>query len=97
MNDNREMAYCAEAKTGKVIYEQRLNRAGQVYASALLAGDRIYYLTRDGKTFVVAAKPTFEELAVNDLRDGSIFNATFAVDGSKLLVRSDKFLYAIGK
>lgn len=95
MNDNREMAYCADAKTGKVIYEQRMNRAGQVYASALLASDRIYYLTRDGKTFVVAAKPTFEELAVNDLSDGSIFNATFAVDGKRLLVRSDKYLYAI--
>jgi outer membrane protein assembly factor BamB len=95
MNDNQEMAFCADAKTGKVIYQQRVNRAGQVYASALLAGDRIYYLTRDGKTFVVAAKPTYEELAVNDLRDGSIFNATFAVDGNRLLVRSDKFLYAI--
>lgn len=97
MNDNQETAYCAEAKTGKVIYQQRMSRAGQVYASALLADDRIYYLTRDGKTFVVAAKPTYEELAVNDLRDGSIFNATFAVDGKRLLVRSDRFLYAIGK
>jgi outer membrane protein assembly factor BamB len=97
MNDNQEIAYCAEAKSGKILYQQRMNRAGQVYASALLAGDRIYYLTRDGKTFVVAAKPKYEELAVNDLRDGSIFNGSFAVDRNRLLVRSDKFLYAIGK
>lgn len=97
MNDNHEIAYCAKAQTGEVVYEQRINRAGQVYASPLLAEGRIYYLTRDGKVFVVAAKPEFEQLAVNDLKDGSLFNGSFAVDGSRLLVRSDKYLYAIGK
>jgi hypothetical protein len=34
-------------------------------------------------------------LAANDLNDRSLFNGSFAVDGSRLLVRSDKFLYAI--
>ncbi len=95
MNDNHEIAYCAKADTGDLAYEKRMNRSGQVYASALLAGDRIYYLTREGRTFVVTAKPTFEELAVNDLKDGSLFNGSFAVDGSRVLIRSDKFLYAI--
>ncbi len=95
MNDNHEIAYCVKADSGELAYEKRMNRSGQVYASTLLAGDRVYYLTRDGRTFVVAAKPTFEELAVNDLKDGSLFNGSFAVDGSRLLIRSDKFLYAI--
>ena len=94
-NDNREVAYCVEAATGKVVYEQRLNRAGQVYASALLAGGRVYYTTRDGKTFVIAAKPKFEELAANSLTDGGLFNASAAVNGKQLLIRSDKFLYCI--
>ncbi len=97
MNDNRETAYCLKADTGAIVYEERLNRAGQVYASALLADGRIYYLTRDGKMFIVAAKPEFEQLAVNDLSDHSLFNGSPAVDGSRLLIRSDKFLYAIGK
>lgn len=97
MNENREIAYCANAQSGEIVYEQRVNRAGQIYASALLAGDRIYYLSRDGRTFVIAAKPEYSELAVNDLKDGSQFNGSFAVDGSRLLVRSDRFLYAIGK
>ena len=47
----------------------RLERAGQFYSSALLAGDRVYYLTRDGRTFIIAARPEFEQLALNDLRD----------------------------
>ncbi len=96
MNDNRETAYCLKADTGAIVYEERLNRAGQVYASALLADGRIYYLTRDGKTFIVAAKPEFEQLAVNDLSDRSLFNGSPSVDGSRLLIRSDKFLYAVG-
>ncbi len=97
MNDNRGVAYCAKAETGDVVYEERLNRAGEVYASALLAEGRVYYLTRDGRAFVLAANPGFEQLAVNDLRDGSIFNGSPAVDGNRLLIRSDKFLYCIGK
>lgn len=97
MHEQRGIAYCAKADSGEVVYEQRLNRAGQVYSSALLADGRLYYLTRNGRTFVLAAKPEFEQLAVNDLRDGSLFNSSPAVDGSRLLIRSDKFLYCIGK
>ena len=97
MNDNLGIAFCAKADSGEIVYEKRMERSGQVYASALLADGRVYYLTREGRTFVVAAKPDFEVLATNDLNDGSIFNGSFAVDGTRLLLRSDKFLYAIGK
>jgi len=96
-NEARETAFCAKADTGEIMYEKRLNRAGQIYSSALLAEGRLYYVSRDGKTFVLAAKPEFEELAVNELRDRSIFNGSPAVDGSRLLIRSDKYLYSIGK
>ena len=97
MHEQRGVAYCAKADTGEVMYEQRLDRAGQVYSSALLADGRLYYVTRDGKTFVLAAKPSFEQLASNDLSDGSLFNGSPSVDGSRLLIRSDKFLYCVGK
>jgi outer membrane protein assembly factor BamB len=96
-HEQRGVAYCAKADTGDVVYEQRLERAGQVYASSLLADGKVYHLTRDGKTFVLAAKPAFEELAANSLNDGSLFNASPAVDGNRLLIRSDKFLYCVGK
>lgn len=97
MHEQRGVAYCAKVDTGEVVYEKRLEQAGQVYASALLADGKLYYLTRDGRTFVLAAKPEFEQLAVNELRDRSVFNGSPAVDGSRLLIRSDKFLYCIGK
>jgi outer membrane protein assembly factor BamB len=97
VNDSRETAYCAKADSGEIVYEQRLERAGQFYASPLLANGKLYYLSRDGKTFVLAAKPEFEQLAVNQLRDRSIFNGSPAVSGNRLLIRSDKFLYCVGK
>lgn len=97
MHEQRGVAYCAVAETGQVVYEQRLEDAGQVYSSALLAGGRVYYLTREGKTFVLSARPEFEQLAVNDLNDGSLFNGSPAVADNQLLIRSDKFLYCLGE
>lgn len=94
-HESREIAYCVKAETGELVYEERLPRAGQFYASALLADGRLYYLTREGKMFVVAAQPEFKQLAVNDLSDGGVFNASPAVAGNRLLLRSDKFLYCV--
>lgn len=97
MHDERGIAFCAKADTGEIVYEQQLARAGQVYASALLADGRLYYLNRNGTTFVLAAKPSFEQIAKNELGDRSIFNGGPIVVGQRLLVRSDKYLYCIGK
>ena len=97
INETDSIAYCVEAASGKIVYEERVPRGGQVYASALLADGRIYHVDRTGRTYVIAAKPKFELLATNDLRDRSMFNATpVAVDG-KLYIRSDKAMYCIGK
>jgi len=93
MHENQGLVFCAEAKTGKIVYQQRVDRADQVYASPLLADGRLHYLTRGGKTFVIAARPEYELIATNDLRDGSVFNASpVAIDG-RLFIRSDKYLY----
>jgi len=101
MHEQRGVAYCAKVETGEVTYEERLERAGQVYASALLADGKVYYLTRDGKVFVLAATPEFKQLAANNMADPSdkslLFNGSPAVDGSRLLIRNDKYLYCIGK
>jgi len=96
-HEQRGNACCAKAATGELVYEQRLEGAGQVYASALLAEGRVYFLNRRGKTFVVAAKPEFQQIAVNDLGDGSIFNGSPVPAENRLLIRSDKFLYCVGK
>jgi outer membrane protein assembly factor BamB len=97
VHDQLGIAFSVQAASGEVVYEERLPRAGQVYSSALLADGKIYCLARNGRTFVLAARPEFEQLAVNDLNDGSLFNGSMAVDGKRLLLRSDTHLYCIGK
>jgi len=97
MNDSAEMAFCVEAKSGNILYEQRVNRAGQVYSSPVLADGKIYYTSRTGKTIVVEAKPEYKELAVNQLDDRSLFHASPAVAGGRLFLRSDRYLYCIGE
>lgn len=96
LHENLGVAYCVEAATGKVVCEERLNGAGQFYASAILADGKLYCIGRAGTVFVLSAKPQLEQLARNELGDRGSFDASPAVDGSRLLIRSDRFLYCIG-
>ncbi len=97
MNDASGTAFCAKATTGEVVYEERVPRAGGVYASSLLADGRIYYVGREGRTYVIAAKPQFELLATNDLGERSEYDSTpVAIDG-RLFIRSSKTLYCLEK
>jgi outer membrane protein assembly factor BamB len=78
-----------------VAYSERVS--GQPYASAVAADGKIYVVTRQSGALVLAAKPKFELLSHNRLDDRSFFNASPAVSGGRLFLRSDKFLYCIGK
>ncbi len=95
-HENDGTLFCVEAKTGRVVYEERLPRAGQFYASPVLADGKLYYTTRGGRTYVVAAKPKFELLATNELGRVGVFNASPAVANGQLFLRADKVLFCIG-
>src|SRR5262249_588584 len=96
MNDNGRMAFCLDAKTGDVAYQERVQ--AEPYASALAADGKVYYVTRRSGTIVLAAEPKFRQLAVNKIEgDATLFNASPAVDHGQLLLRSDQALYRIGK
>jgi outer membrane protein assembly factor BamB len=84
---------CLDAKTGEVHWQERLE--GEYWASPLYANGRIYFLTKEGKANVIAARPVFELLAENKLDGG--FNASPAVVGDDLLLRSFTHLYRIGE
>ncbi len=101
-------ALCIEAKTGKEVFRERVMegaRGGKrrgggkpFYASPVLADGKIYCPSRKNGTFVIAAKPAYELLAKNVIEgDDSQFNATPAVDGGRLYLRSDRALYCIGE
>jgi outer membrane protein assembly factor BamB len=97
-HEEKGMASCVDAKTGAVVYQERLRPTpGRIYASGVLADGRIYYVSRENGTYVVAAKPRFEFLAHNVIEsDKSVFNGTPAIVNGQLLMRSDTYLYCLG-
>lgn len=97
MHESLSIAYCAEAATGKIVYEERVPRAGQIYASPVLADGKIYYFNRQGKAFVVPAKPEFELLATNEVESRATFNSSPAVADDRLYIRTDKAIYCIAE
>ena len=92
-------AICLEARTGKLVYKERLpgvTGGKPFYASVVLAGGHLYATSRRNGTFVVQAAPTFTLLAQNKLADDDTdFNGTPAITGKQLFLRSNRFLYCI--
>jgi outer membrane protein assembly factor BamB len=92
------MANCVKAKDGEKVYAERLKNSGTLYASITIADGKIYAVSRNKGIFVLAAKPKFEVLAHNTFEsDKSVFNGSPAVSNGQLLIRSDKYIYCIGK
>jgi len=99
--DDRAVAHCADAKTGELIYRERLRVSSggrPFYSSMVLAGGHLYAVSRHDGTFVIKAGPEFELVSQNSLpEDSSDFNATPAIANGRLYLRSDRFLYCLGK
>ncbi|MCI0639193.1 MAG: PQQ-binding-like beta-propeller repeat protein [Gemmataceae bacterium] len=91
-------AYCLKLDTGEVVYNERLYSGGNEYVSAVAADGKIFALTRTDGVHVLAAGDKFESLAHNEFAgDKSIFNASPAVSSGRLYIRSNEYLYCIGK
>ena len=93
------VALCLDAKTGQVVYKERLpgvSGAKPFYASVVLADGNLYAVSRRAGAFVIAAKPEFKLIAQNKLAgDDTDFNATPAIAGRQLFLRSNRNLYCI--
>jgi outer membrane protein assembly factor BamB len=87
------IASCLEARSGKVVWVQRLR--GQ-YDASLAAGDgKIYFCNTDGMATVVAAGETFRILKSNPIDEP--VRASFAISGGKIFLRGEKHLFSIGE
>ncbi|MHC4676272.1 MAG: PQQ-binding-like beta-propeller repeat protein [Planctomycetota bacterium] len=91
MVSNKGVLTCLEAKTGKVVWSERLE--GEYGASLLYADNRIYIWSKEGKTTVIEPGRKFRKLAVNEL--GGFLGASGAVAGKSLLLRTKTHLYRI--
>jgi outer membrane protein assembly factor BamB len=82
---------CLEAKTGKMIWTERLST--QFVASPLYANGLLYLCSIKGQTFVLRPGRKLEVLAKNQL-DGKLM-ASPAVSGNALFLRTSTHLYRI--
>jgi len=98
--DDRGQAFCISATTGELVYRERvagIKAEGRpVYASPVLAKDRIFVVSRWSGTFVLPAAPRYEILVQNSFEaDDSDFSGTPAISDGELFLRSGKFLYCV--
>jgi outer membrane protein assembly factor BamB len=92
---NAGIVTCYDADTGKETYKERLG-GGRSYTASLLAADgKLYFTCEEGEVRVVKAGPNFELLAVNVM--GDICMATPAISDGMIFVRTQHFLYGIGR
>jgi len=83
----------SDAKTGERVYQERV---GGVYTASPVAGDgKVYLVSEDGETIVIAAGRTPKILSRNRLNARQL--ASPAITGGRLFIRSDDALFAIGK
>jgi outer membrane protein assembly factor BamB len=86
---------CLNAKTGAVVWQERLPARGEYYASLVAADGKIYALSEDGEATVVAAKPTYELLAHNRMDERTM--STPSISDGRLFIRTDENLFCIAK
>lgn len=83
-----------DAKTGKQTYKTRIDPAATAFTSSPWAyNGKLFCLSEEGKTFVIAAGEQFQLLHVNELDD--MAQASPALVGDRLLIRTEHRLYSI--
>jgi outer membrane protein assembly factor BamB len=87
------IATCVDAKTGKEYWRVRLG--GNHSASPIYADGRIYFLSEEGESVVLAPGQQLKHLATNQLEGRTL--ASMAVAGGSIFIRSETHLYRIGK
>lgn len=89
---------CHEWKTGNELWKDQITeRPGgtETWGSLVHADGRVYIADKSGATHVFAAGPKYQHLATNRL-GGEGMNASIAVAGGDIFLRTHKHLWCIG-
>jgi outer membrane protein assembly factor BamB len=83
-----------DAKSGELTYKTRIDpRATAFTTSPWAYNGKLFCLSEEGQTFVIAAGEKFELLHVNELDD--MAQASPAIVGERLLIRTEQRVYSI--
>ena len=92
MLEDKGVVSCVDAASGEIVTSERVS--GNYWASPLLAGERMYLFSQEGKVTVMRADETLQVLATNQLDEG--MNASPAVLEDSLIIRTFGHVYRIG-
>ena len=83
-----------DAKTGEMTYKTRIDPAASNFTTSPWAyNGKLFCLSEEGQTFVIAAGEKFQLLHVNELDEMAL--ASPALVGERLLMRTESRLYSI--
>ena len=86
-----------DATSGELVKHGRAEWQ-KLYASPIVAGGKIYVVSRYDGTFVAQATRELQPVAHNVIDgDDTQFNASPVIHEGQLLLRSDKALYCVGE
>ena len=85
------MAFCYEAATGKVLWQERL---GRHHASPVLLGGLVFFINDDGEINVIRPGPTFDRVAKYEL--GEPCYASPAISEGQVFLRGFEHLFCFG-
>jgi outer membrane protein assembly factor BamB len=99
LNSDKQSISCVEPKTGKVIWNERLDTRVKFEASPTAGDGKLYLINFIGEVFVLKAGDKFEQLHRAELGEGKdqLNRASIALSQGNLFVRTDNKLYCIGK
>ena len=90
------VVHALDVKTGAVVWGPERLKTGAYSSSPVLVDGKLYVTSEnEGLTSVFNAGPKFEVVAENPLDDYCL--ASPAVSNGQIFIRTDKFLWAIGK
>lgn len=97
------IATTLDANTGEVLSEDRLEKpagvreGGAQYSSPVVADGKIYWTSRSGTVYVVAAGEAFQQLAANRFTqdESEWFVASPAIVDGQIFLRSSERLYCV--
>ena len=92
---DRGVVEVLDVNTGAVVYGPERLKPAIYSASPILADGKIYVTSEEGLTSVFRSGDKFELLAENASDEYTL--STIAVSRGQLFLRTEKFLYAIGK
>ena len=98
--NDRGIALCANAKTGELVYQERIAASGTgrlFYASVSLINNKLYAVSRHGGTFIYETGDKFTQITNNKHMDETAFNASPVITGNHLLLRSNSHIYCIAQ